>query len=156
LAFISTRPEAMPTVIVTPLVTIINWEREIKRFLSLTSSKIGNQLLLTNDEKRTPVVFAIRSGNADGKQVLPPADFYLINYEIVGKRIKDLLALNPKTVIWDEIHSLRNDGTDKYKACEQLSKCSSVVHRIGLSGTPIYNHGTEMFNILNKMGGFNG
>ncbi|MCH7783332.1 hypothetical protein IID62_09735, partial [candidate division KSB1 bacterium] len=55
--------------------------------------------------------------------------------------------INPKAVVFDEIQALRNTETKKYEACKALSLCPSIESRLGLSGTPIYNHGLEMFNI---------
>lgn len=148
LAFISTKPEAMPVIVVAPLVTLVNWKREIEKFLALTNKRFDKQTLLTDGKVREPKVHLIRHGNVKGKRHrLPMADFYLINYELVSKRYKDLCDLNPKFVIFDEIHSLRNEYTEKYKACFSLASFKSILYRLGLSGTPIYNHGTEMFNI---------
>lgn len=144
LSFIATKPKLMPVVIVAPLVTLINWKREIEKFLKLYHTQDNPQLALFDDEIGIPIIKLIRSGtNRD----LSPADFYLINYELVGKRIKDILNVKPKIIVFDEVHNVRNNYTQKYDACNALAKSSTVQHRLGLSGTPIYNRGIEIFNI---------
>lgn len=148
LAFISKKPEVLPVIVVAPLVTLINWKREIQKFLSFENTRQTYQQLLDENTKRMPVVELIRHGIKEGvEHRLKPADFYIINYELVDKRHNDLIAMNPKLIIYDEIQSLRNEYTKKYSACKSLGLHSSVRHRIGLSGTPIYNKGIEMFNI---------
>lgn len=147
LAFIS-RKLKMPVIVVAPLVVLINWQREIQKFLTLTDNPPDHQRLIFENERRVPNIHIIRHGiRKDVKHDLPPADFYLINYELVAKRFADLKAVNPKIIVYDEIHSLRNDYTGKYTACMALGRLATVKHRIGLSGTPIYNKGIEMFNV---------
>jgi SNF2 family DNA or RNA helicase len=130
ISFVANNPDKLPVLVVAPLVTLINWKREIEKFLTL--------------DGRKPEVTLVRSGK---KKQLPVSDFYLINYELVDKRFKDLQEIKPKVLVYDEVHSLRNDDTKKYSACNGLSKLDSVLFRFGLSGTPIYNKGIEMYNI---------
>lgn len=85
---------------------------------------------------------------------LPPADLYIIPYSRIAKWV-DVLAAKIKTIVFDEVQQLRVgdedsiNWTDKYRACRNLAKIAS--HVIGLSGTPIYNYGIEIFNILDCM-----
>ncbi len=134
LAFVAQQPQSIPVVVVAPLVTLENWKREIQRFLRLGTGK----------DRRIPRVQIIRSGK--GKD-LEDADFYLINYELVHKRIKDIVSTNPKTAVFDEIQNLRRSNTYKINACTDLANHDSTIHRIGLSGTPVYNNGEEMYEI---------
>ena len=136
LAFIAQRPWAVPIVVIAPLVTLVNWKREIERFLRLETEKKGAYT--------APRISIIRSGKPEA---LEPAEFYLINYELIHKRVKDITAVNPKLVVFDEIQNLRRSNTYKIHGCTELANHESVVHRIGLSGTPIYNNGMEMYEI---------
>ena len=52
------------------------------------------------------------------------------------------------TIVCDEVHNLRSKTTQKYKAVKKLAALSSVQYRIGLSGTPIYNRGSEIWPII--------
>ena len=80
-------------------------------------------------------------------QPLPEADIYLIHYLLL-RGWKDVLpAAGFKTAIFDEIQELRRNGSSKYSAASLLSEaCENV---IGLSGTPIYNQGGEIWNVVN-------
>lgn len=134
LAFVAQRPDSMPVVVVAPLVTLQNWKREIEKFLRLdVSSSLLNM----------PKTEIIRSG----KQKIKPAEFYLINYELVRKHVRYLQKINPKLIVFDEIQNLRNPETKKFEACQALATNHSVKYRLGLSGTPIYNKGVEMYGI---------
>lgn len=47
------------------------------------------------------------------------------------------------------MQELRHTGTEKYSAASLLSdSCNQV---IGLSGTPIYNRGGEIWNVINVL-----
>lgn len=143
LSFISTKEDAYPVIVVAPLVTLVNWQREIQKFVRLKNK--GETLDI---ETRVPKVNIIRHGIRKGhSSQLKLADFYLINYELVEKRFRNLVELDPKTIIYDEIQNLRNFYTKKYSACKALGLYNSVRYRLGLSGTPIYNRGTEMFDV---------
>ena len=138
LAYVSRSDARSSVVVVAPLITLENWRREIIRFLKMdVSSALGE----TPDT--SPRIQVIRSG----KDVLRPAEFYLINYEMVSRHVKSLKAVNPGIVIYDECQNLRNNNTIKYAACVAIGHHPTVLSRIGMSGTPIYNKGMEMYNI---------
>ncbi|MEW6043792.1 MAG: DEAD/DEAH box helicase [Thermoproteota archaeon] len=139
LAYLSTEKDAFPVLIVAPLVTLQNWQREIEKFLK---RKSRNGRLLENEPPTTTI---IRVGKSEE---LGKFDFYIINYELLYKRYKDLAKLNLKTIICDEVQHLRSKTTQKYHAVKKLSALSSVKYRIGLSGTPIYNRGSEIWPIV--------
>jgi hypothetical protein len=50
-------------------------------------------------------------------------------------------------VVFDECQELRHSGTQKYEAAEQIAH--GVDYRLGLSATPIYNYGGEIWNVCN-------
>lgn len=52
-----------------------------------------------------------------------------------------------KSVVWDECQELRHAGTWKYQAARLIA--GATPWRLGLSATPIYNYGGEMFNVMN-------
>jgi hypothetical protein len=61
----------------------------------------------------------------------------------------DYLAGVVKTVIFDEIQELRHEGTDKYNAAGQIA--DSATYRFGLSATPVFNYGGEIWNIMDVL-----
>jgi len=140
LAYLSTVDQAFPAIVIAPLVVLRNWKSEIKKFL-----KMRIPYTVIDDEPAEPRCHLIRRGKSEK---LPPAEFYIINYELVSKRLDDLIKLNPKTMILDEIQNLRNMGTAKFNAIDQLSAHPELLYRIGLSGTPIYNRGSEIWGIV--------
>ena len=58
----------------------------------------------------------------------------------------ETLAPVVKCVVWDECQELRHCDTGKYNAARLFA--DAVPYRIGLSATPIYNYGDEIFNVL--------
>lgn len=139
LAYVATERQTFPVLVVSPLVTLNNWQREIEKFLK-KKSKNGK----INDQK-TPSTTIIRTGK---KGNLGQYDFYIINYELLHKRLADLSELGIRTIICDEVHNLRSKTTKKYRAIKNLAALASVRYRIGLSGTPIYNRGSEIWPIV--------
>ena len=125
LAFLATTA-AYPAVLVVPPHLIRNWERELERFLPGV---------------RAHVIRGLKP------YALPEADVYIIHYLLL-RGWKDVLPeLGFRTVIFDEIQELRHNGTGKYSAASLLSEACE--NAIGLSGTPIYNHGGEIWNVVN-------
>ena len=139
LAYISKEKTAFPALIIAPLVTLTNWQREIEKFLK---KKGKNGKIIENE---APSSIMIRNGKlADiGKY-----DFYIINYELLHKRLPDLLKLGIRSVVCDEVQHLRSKTTQKYAAVKTLAAVESIKYRVGLSGTPIYNRGSEIWPIV--------
>ena len=128
LAFLATTA-AYPCALVVPPHLIRNWQREVERFLS------------PDGRLRVHVIKGLTP------YALPEADVYIIHYLLL-RGWKDVLPeLGFRTVIFDEMQELRHNGTGKYSAASLLSESAENV--IGLSGTPIYNHGGEIWNVVN-------
>ncbi len=138
LAYLSSERHALPALVIAPLVTLRNWQREIGKFVK-KKSRNGRVL----DE--TPSSALIRKGKA---AEIGQYDFYIINYELLDKRLADLSKLNIRSIICDEAQNLRSKSTKKYSAVKKLASLGSVNQRIALSGTPIYNRGSEIWPII--------
>jgi len=139
LSYVATEKQTFPVLVVAPLVTLNNWEREISKFMK---KKSRNGRII---ESESPTSTIIRTGKS---KELPVTDFYIINYELLYKRLSDLSKLNIKTIVCDEVHNLRSKTTQKYKAVKKLAALPSLSYRIGLSGTPIFNRGSEIWPIV--------
>jgi len=139
LSYTATEKQTFPLLVIAPLVTLKNWEREIEKFLK---KKSRNGRIL---ESESPSVTIIRTGKS---HELPKTDIYIINYELLFKRNEDISKLGIRTIVCDEVHNLRSKTTQKYKAVKKLAALPSILYRIGLSGTPIYNRGSEIWPII--------
>lgn len=80
---------------------------------------------------------------------LPKADVYVMGYSALAGW-SDFYQTNFfKSVIFDEIGDLRHDDTKKYAGAQTL--VYNVDYAMGLSATPVYNYGVEIFNIMNVL-----
>jgi len=139
LAYLSREKQPYPTLVIAPLVTLNNWQREIGKFLK---KKSRNGRIVEND---VPSSIIIRRGKTEE---LGKFDFYIINYDLLYKRFHDLSKIGIKTIVCDEVQYLRSKTTKKYSAVKKLAALPSIKYRIGLSGTPIYNRGSEIWPIV--------
>lgn len=119
-----------PILIVPPAHLTRNWLAETLRFLRI--------------DGREPRVHVIKGLKP---YVLPEADVYILHYLLLRGWKEALPQMHFHTVIFDEVQELRRAGSEKYSAASLLSEsCERVM---GLSGTPIYNYGGEIWNVVN-------
>lgn len=119
-------PHQRPALIVVPTTLCTQWENEIKRILPDAS---------------THVIRGFK--NYD----LPKVDILITSYNRLAPWQDILLnGNNFKTLIFDEVHELRHTGTGKRHIAKSLSE--RVEFCVGLSGTPIFNMGTEIWSVL--------
>lgn len=78
---------------------------------------------------------------------LPEADVYIFKYTSLSGWTEFFTTRFFKNVIYDEVQELRRVESAKYSNCRVLSLHAEYC--MGLSATPIYNYGDEIFNILN-------
>ena len=120
-----------PALVVAPPHLMRNWENEIARFVR-------------RPDGSPPAVHVLKGLTP---YALPPADLYLMHYLLLRGWKESLPEYGIPTVIFDEIQELRHSGTEKYSAASLLAGAASRV--VGLSGTPIYNRGAEIWNVVN-------
>lgn len=77
---------------------------------------------------------------------LPPADVYIFRYSQLMGWADVFVEGFFKAVAWDEIQELRK-GTASEKGIAAKKLADNVLFRLGLSATPIYNYGNEIWNI---------
>ena len=121
---------AFPAVIVVPPHLVRNWKAEIARFIRI--------------DGRLPRVHEIRGLTP---YALPEADIYVLHYLLLRGWKEVLPNLGFRAAVFDEAQELRRAGTEKYSAASLLAESCDRV--IGLSGTPIYNQGGEIWNVVN-------
>ena len=121
---------AFPALVIPPPHLCRNWQEETRRFL-----------LVDGQPARVHVISGLKP------YPLPEADVYIMQYLLLRGWKQILPQLGFRAVIFDEIQELRHAGTEKYSAASLLSDSADRV--IGLSGTPIYNRGGEIWNVIN-------
>ena len=122
---------AYPALVVAPPHLMRNWQNEIERFVRRPDG--------------SPLTVHVIKGLKP--YPLPEADVYLMHYLLLRGWKEALPEAQIPTVIFDEIQELRHAGTEKYSAASLLAEAADRV--IGLSGTPIYNRGAEIWNVVN-------
>jgi SWI/SNF-related matrix-associated actin-dependent regulator 1 of chromatin subfamily A len=128
---------AFPCIVIAPKAVVSNWKNEIEKWggtaqIITSKFKFNNPSLFESDQP----------------------EFYIINYDIIIKQLDELLTIPYKALIIDEIHYAKNYKAKRTKGVERLiqekydkAKRENPLIIIGLSGTPILNHGTEIHQI---------
>jgi len=137
-------PATLPALVVTLTHLPIQWQAEIEKFapgLRTHIIKKGTPYDLTSNRRKTRNLF------------LPDSfpDVVIINYHKLSGWAETLAPI-VKSVVFDEVQELRHmksgkKTSAKYAAAEHIS--SKAQFRMGLSATPFYNFGGEMFNVMN-------
>jgi SNF2 family DNA or RNA helicase len=123
--------------VVVPQHLLKQWEEKIKEFTNLT-------------------VHIIKKGTPYN---LPKADIYLFKYGILSGWTNIFAQEIFHTVIFDEIQELRS-GIQTNKGSAAKIVCQHTKVKLGMSGTPIYNYGGEIWHIFdilheNSLGSYN-
>ncbi len=117
-------PETLPCVIVVQTHLPTQWKNEIEKFTDLS----------------VHIIKGTKPYN------VPKSDIYIIKYSCLMGWIDLLRKGLGKSCILDEIQELRRSESAKYEAAKALA--DNVEYCLGLSATPIYNYGDEIFNVL--------
>jgi SNF2 family DNA or RNA helicase len=128
-----TEHRALPALVVTLTHLPRQWEAEIGRFAPWLKTHI-----LT---KGKPYDLMKKCGDR-----FP--DVIIANYHKLAGWA-DVLAGQVHTIIFDEAQELRHEGTAKYNAAKHIA--DQAAYRIGLTATPIYNYGGEIYNVINAL-----
>lgn len=121
--------QPMPCLVVCPKHLLLQWKREIQRFLPALKVHVI--------KKGSPYALKDRHGN------LP--DVVICSYTMLRGWPK-VLGEYCKGIVFDEVHELRRGDSDKYRAAKSIA--SRLPYRIGLSATPIFNYGNEIWNVM--------
>lgn len=133
-----TEPATLPAIVVTMTHLQRQWAREIAKFMPQLKPHIIREGKVY-DLKRV-----IIDGRDERKK--DSADIVIITYhKLTGWA--DYLSLWGNSIIFDECQELRKTDSLKYVASKGIA--DNMQYRMGLTATPIYNYGGEMFNLLN-------
>lgn len=127
-----TDARVLPAAVVTLTHLPRQWEEEIRKF--------APDLRVHIIKKGTPYELPKFVGHGP--------DVVILNYHKLAGWSK-VLASYVKSVVFDEVQELRHRDSAKYSAAEYLT--THLKYRLGLSATPIYNYGAEIYSILNLL-----
>lgn len=142
IAFLATK-QSWPALVVAPPHLTLHWRDKLSEFLETHSDSAGPLFEDNNGLKICMITCTPRVM----KGPLPKAHIYVIHYLLLKPWRERLKELKIQGIVFDEIQELRHDGTEKYASASDLATLANDV--IGLSGTPIYNRGSEIWNVMN-------
>ncbi|NXA53835.1 CHD6 protein, partial [Nothocercus julius] len=132
-----------PFLIIAPLSTITNWEREFRTWTEMNAivyhgSQISRQMI-----QQYEMVYRDTQGNA-----LPGMfkfQVVITTFEMILADCPELKKIQWRCVVIDEAHRLKNRNC---KLLEGL-KLMALEHKVLLTGTPLQNSVEELFSLLN-------
>ncbi|MHB8531159.1 MAG: DEAD/DEAH box helicase, partial [Solirubrobacteraceae bacterium] len=128
---------AYPAVVVCPANLKLNWLREIERWLP----------------QRTARALAGTAGGRGGAGGVAAPDIAVINYDILGARLQELIAQRPRGLVIDEAHYCKNASAQRTQAAQRLAAAVPMQGIVlALSGTPIVNRPDELISQLRILG----
>jgi SNF2 family DNA or RNA helicase len=128
--------DAFPTVVVCPASMKLVWERESKHWLP---------------ERRV----AVLGGRTDDvwTEETAEAEIIVLNYDILDWHAGRLIGLEPRALILDESHYVKNPRAARTKAALELAEqLPDDALRLALTGTPILNRAEELVSQLRVLG----
>ena len=129
-------PDARPALVVTLSHLPTQWAHQIEKFMPGTRTHILRST--------TPYDLAKNQHGYD----MPYPDVIITNYHKLRHWADDLAGVM-KTVVYDEIQELRRSESQKFAAAQGISE--QARYQVGLTATPIYNYGIEVFNVMNAL-----
>uniref|UniRef100_A0A673LAN5 Chromodomain-helicase-DNA-binding protein 6-like n=1 Tax=Sinocyclocheilus rhinocerous TaxID=307959 RepID=A0A673LAN5_9TELE len=132
-----------PFLIIAPLSTITNWEREFRTWTEINvivyhGSQISRQMILQYEMYHRDEQGNIVSGQFKFHGIIT-------TFEMIMADCPELKKINWRCVVIDEAHRLKNRNC---KLLEGL-KLMNLEHKVLLTGTPLQNSVEELFSLLN-------
>ncbi|QFG25250.1 DEAD/DEAH box helicase [Actinomadura sp. WMMB 499] len=119
-----------PTLAILPMSLVGNWEREAARFAPKLRVYVHHG--------------TSRHRGDDVARAAGEADLVLTTYGTAARDAEALAAVAWERVVCDEAQALKNSGTRQARAVRSIPARS----RIALTGTPVENHLTELWSIM--------
>ncbi|KAK1330642.1 hypothetical protein QTO34_010838 [Cnephaeus nilssonii] len=131
-----------PFLIIAPLSTIANWEREFRTWTDINVVVYHGSLISRQMIQRYEMYFR----DSQGRIIRGAYRFQAIitTFEMILGGCAELNAIEWRCVIIDEAHRLKN------KNCKLLEglKLMNLEHKVLLTGTPLQNTVEELFSLL--------
>ena len=119
-----------PTLLVVPMSLVGNWEREIRRFAPTLRVMVHHGL-----ERLSGKAFIEQAAEHD---------VVISTYGLTHRDHEYLTAVNWYRITLDEAQNIKNPAAKQSQAVRSLS----AVHRVALTGTPVENHLSELWSIV--------
>jgi SNF2 family DNA or RNA helicase len=119
-----------PTLLIGPMSLVGNWQREAARFTPKLRVYVHHGVGRHRGEELERAVRA--------------ADLVLTTYGTAARDVEALSAIAWDRVVCDEAQALKNSGTRQAQAVRSIPARG----RIALTGTPVENHLTELWSIM--------
>ncbi|KAJ0058954.1 hypothetical protein NL108_003289, partial [Boleophthalmus pectinirostris] len=132
-----------PFLVIAPLSTIPNWEREFRTWTELNAIVYhGSQA-----SRKTIQAYEMYYRDAQGKVIKGAYRFHAVitTFEMILADCPELRSVPWRCVVIDEAHRLKNRNC---KLLEGL-KMMDMEHKVLLTGTPLQNTVEELFSLLN-------
>jgi SNF2 family DNA or RNA helicase len=129
--------ESFPAIIVCPATIKVHWSREAKKWIP------GRKIAILSGRK--PVNLRDQDGRCR-------FDMIVVNYDILSGWKDALIEINPKALIVDECHKVKNPNSGRSMAVEAIIDAVPSVKRIFLSGTPVVNRPMEFWTLIKLLG----
>ena len=143
-----------PHLIIAPLSTLQNWQRELSRWMPELNvvTYVGNQesrKMLRRYEMKIDRKAAMKNGSGKAKalpinQQLPHFDIVLTSFDFATKDVAVLRRHEWATLTIDEGHRLKSQDSKLYNALLTLRVRQKVI----LTGTPLQNALEELYMLL--------
>ena len=117
-----------PALIICPATIKLQWARETVRWLGIPEESVS-------------VVSGVRPMPITGQVAI-------CNYDILSRRMADLVLFAPRAIIFDESHYIKEAGSKRSKTALLLSRLPSVQSVVALTGTPVLNRPKELWHQL--------
>lgn len=132
--------QAYPALFVVPPHLQVQWIRELGRFLRVEAP---GALPGFGEVSASAILHQVKGLRP---YRLPETPIYLAHYGILRGWAEELAAIAWGSVVFDECQELRIPGSQKYVAASAIA--ASAQRAWGLSGTPVYNYGNEIWSIM--------
>ncbi|XP_067128566.1 LOW QUALITY PROTEIN: chromodomain-helicase-DNA-binding protein 7-like [Centruroides vittatus] len=132
-----------PFLVIAPLSTIGNWQREFETWTDLNAITYHGSSASRNMIQEYEMYYK----NEKGERILEVYKFQVMitTFEIVLSDCLELREIPWRCVIIDEAHRLKNRNCKLLEGLRLLN----TEHRVLLTGTPLQNNVEELFSLLN-------
>lgn len=131
LALLAHERAVIPTLLVSPMSVVGNWQREAAKFVPDLKVHVHHGADRLRDEALTRAVVS--------------SDLVVTTYALLARDVEQLQNQTWRRVVLDEAQHIKNHTTRQSKAASAIP----ADHRLALTGTPVENRLDELRSILN-------